>query len=390
MVLFGDKSDLENKIKEAYEILKVEENPSIKLILHNYIGNLYSALSVVSGKKMYPSKRYLFGNINNYRNFIQTTDFFTQSNLENFTFNKEFHQDYFNDVLLTSEILFISKIDENIASYSFESDELSKDDFFLILFDFCKSLGLEKYYEEVISKRRLYKMTKGDDCDNFLGLTTHNPLTGESNIFIDNFSYNFDSLFTFVHELGHCYDLSEFSSKDNIDKYIDYTFRSLYQEVMSRMFERLFLYYLIKNNILTSKAIDKLIDVELINHDYMFSAYAMSLLDDDILLSRRYMKLKRGEFYQMLTKYFECSKDTFCRMVGKPEEFMESVMYSYGDILSMFLQEAVLQEGFDSPLMKKFMNLRTSEFDVSFFEEENLDSSKYQNLFKKEIKLIKK
>lgn len=390
MVEFGKKKDLEKKIKQVFVMLEQEKDPTIKIALYNYIGNLYSALSVVTGKKMYPDKQQVFGSIGNFRKFMRKTDQYLKENMENFVFYKDFHQEYFNDVLLISEENFVTKLDEETAKYCSNTERLSKKEFLTIFHDFCSSLGLEKEYEEIIHDRRLFSMTKGDDYDNYLGLTTHNPLTGESNIFIDHFQYDFQSLFTLVHELGHYYDLKEFASRDTIHDFSDYTFKSLYQEVISRMFERLFLSFLIRKRILLDEATDKLIDVELINHDYMFSAYCFSLLEDDLLLRGQYLDFSGEDLYQSLFKYFNCDKDSFCELVGKPENFMEDVVYSYGDIFSMFLREVVEAEGLNSPFMKKFQKERVKEFDNRFMLREGLNSSQYEGLFQKEIQLIKK
>jgi len=390
MVEFGNQGDLEKKIKEALEMLKHEKDSNTRIILYNYIGNLYSALTVVSGKRMYPDKRKVFGTIGNFRKFMRKTDQYVKENLENFVFYKDFHQDYFNDVLFVSEESFVTRLNEETARYRSTEGKLSEKDFITIFHDFCSSLGLEKEYREIVYDKRLFFMTKGKAYDNYLGLTTHHPLTGESNIFIDHFQYDFESLFTLVHELGHYYDLREFASRDTVRSFSDYTFKSLYQEVISRMFERLFLTFLIKKRIFLDEAIDKLIDVELINHDYMFSSYSFSLLDDDLLLSRKYMDLSREDIYQELASYFDCNQETFCKLVGNPENFMEDVIYSYGDIFSMFLKEAVIAEGLNSPFMKKFQKERTKEFTNQFMLDEELDSSKYGELFKKEIQLIKK
>ena len=390
MVEFGKQKDLEIKIKQTLEMLKHEKKPNTRIILYNYIGNLYSALTVVSGKRMYPSKQKVFGTIGNFRKFMRKIDQYTKENLENFVFYKDFHQDYFNDVLLISEENFVTHLNEETAKYRAKADRLSEKEFLAIFHDFCSSLGLEKEYNEIVRNKRLFYMIRGKAYDNYLGLTTHHPLTGESNIFIDHFQYDFESLFTLVHELGHYYDLKEFASRDTVREFSDYTFKSLYQEVVSRMFERLFLVFLIKNRILLDQAIDKLIDVELVNHDYMFSAYSFSLLDDDLLLSRKYLDLSREDIYQELLGYFDCKQDTFCELVGNPENFMEAVVYSYGDIVSMFLKEAVAAEGLNSPFMKTFQKERTKEFNNHFMLDEGLDSSKYGELFKKEIQLIKK
>ena len=58
-------------------------------------------------------------------------------------------------------------------------------------------------------------------------------------IVINGFEYSLDSMYTLAHEMGHVYDgFRIFDDKDS-ERYLYYNYRSVYLEVIPRIFERL-------------------------------------------------------------------------------------------------------------------------------------------------------
>lgn len=384
MVEFGNERNIRKEIWETLKLITKEKDNITRLALYNYIGNLYSALSVIKGRSMYPKRKKILGDLNNYNKFVKSTDFMMDRFLDNFIKNQEFHQDCFNDLLVGIEDVFIKNISG--AEYSKQSDYFGEDDFLIVFHDFCQSLGLEKIFYEIFEDKRLFKMSKGIDYDNYLGLTLHNPLTGESRILIDSFDYNLDSMFTLAHEVGHYYDLLEFFGRDKNASFVSYTFKSVFQEVFSRLFERLFLAYLINENIMRDKAIDKFLDLEIINHDYIVSSYILSLLDSEYL--NKDMDMDPLKIFKMVSKFFS-NAEVVEEYIGNVEfDLMSDINYAYGDFLSMFLKEEVLAEGLDSELVRKFKEIRNKEFNVDFLLREELIPERYIALYKKEVQLI--
>lgn len=388
MVEFGREKEIRREIKNTLKLIKQEKDNNARLMFYNYIGNLYSALSVIRGKKMYPNERKIFGNLDNYQRFIKRTDFLMDRFTDNFIANQEFHQDYFNDLLVSIESTFMKNIDG--ADYSKQSDYFGEDDFLTVFHDFCQMLNLEDLYYDIFGNRRIFKMTRGKKFDNYLGMNLHNIMTGESKILIDSFDYNLDSMFTLAHESGHYYDQFEFIGRDKINDYVSYFFKSLYGEVIPRLFERLFLTYLIDNNIMQEKAIDKFIDVEIRNHDFLLSSYIMSLLEDRYLVKDRYMNLSDSNISQMVGKYFMNSEVIEDYLRTTRLNLTSDITYTYGDIVSLFLKEEVLAEGLDSTLMKKFNEIRCLEFNTDFFVKEGLSPERYAKFYEREVQLIKK
>ncbi|MCI8460305.1 MAG: oligoendopeptidase F family protein [Bacilli bacterium] len=387
MVEFGTEKDIVKEINETMKMIKLEKNNSTGIALYNYIGNLYSALSVIRGREVYPSKRKIFGSLNDYRRFVKITDFLMDRFNDNFIFYKDFHQEYLNDILVEIEDNFINTLDEEMATYSDESDYFGVNDFCLIFLDFCKSLGLEKFADEILKDGKIFCMTKGNGPDNYLGINLHNPLTGNSHILVHNFDYDLDSLFILVHETGHYYDLSEFDSSFKGTEYINYMFKSVYPEVMSKLFERLLLNFLIKNNIVKEKAIDKKIDAEILNHENILGAYILSLLGDGYLVKNRYMNLSNDRLRELITSGFVNMENLDVEV-----EYLnlnDNVYYAYGSIISLFLEDEVLEDGFNSSLMRRFMDIRSQEFNEKFIEGEELLSGKFSKIYQKRLEIIK-
>ena len=388
-MVLGTAEEIQEKINQVLGLIKEEKNNDVRLALYNYIGNLYSALSTIKGRKVYPNKSKIFGGIDNYRRFIKKTDYLFDVYDDNFIKFKMFHRDYFHQLLLESEKLFVEMINENI-DYRVENNMLSEDDFLTIFHDFLQSIGLESFFDEIIKNGKLFSMNKDRDFEQYRGLTLYNPRTGESNILINGFEYSLDSMYTLAHEMGHVYDGFRIYDDKDIERYLHYNYRSVYLEVIPRLFERLFLDYLIKNNICRDAALDKLVDMEINNHDYLVSAYAMSLFDDKLLKDDRYHSLKPAEVVNIVKEYFsdlESIKELFS---NKYIRLDEEVNYTYGDIMSMFLKEGVQEEGFSNPLFKEFLRVRLEDFNPEFIERHELSSERYREKYIREIKVLRK
>lgn len=357
-------------------------------MLYNYIGNLYSALSVIKGKQLYPNEKKIFGDMENFQRFIKKTDYLMDRYTDDFIAKQKFHQDYFNEILGDIESIFIKDIDG--TGYSKKSSYFGENDFLVVFHDFCQSLKIEKIFFEIFREKRVFKMKKGVNADNYLGLTLHNVLTGESRMLIDSFDYNLDSMFTLAHEVGHYYDQMEFVGSDKIADYVSYIFKSYYGEVISRLFEKLFLHFLINNNIMREKAIDKFLDIEIVNHDYLLSSYILSLLDSQYLEKDKYRKLSDTAIAEMIKQNFINQEVVESYLLNTQLDLMSDITYTYGDIIAMFLKEEVMAEGLEATLMKKFNKIRCYEFNEEFFIKENLSSDKYAEIYEKEVQLIKK
>ena len=60
-MILGTEEQIQEKINQTLMLIKEEKNNDVRLALYNYIGNLYSALSTIKGRKVYPRKDKIFG-----------------------------------------------------------------------------------------------------------------------------------------------------------------------------------------------------------------------------------------------------------------------------------------------------------------------------------------
>ena len=383
----GTEKEILEELDFCFKCLNEEKERDVRFALYNYIQNLLRVLREI-GSNYTMRKSDIFKDLKMYQKFQKQEKLYKKMFNDNFCFFKDFHADYLNDILVRTEPLFYKYIEDN--EYSLENDEFSEKEFLDIFCDFCNKLGISYLFDEVIDGKILSfdrKITNG----NYLGLMIHNPLNGKSHILVDDFSYNIDSMFTLAHEMGHVYDVSFFNSKLNVSKYNDYMYKSLNVEVLSKLFEKLLLDYLIDNNIKKNVVIDRLIDSFIVGHDYLFSLYVLSLLDDRYIDSDRYLDISKERFFNLVSKYFEDKKEVYETIKNNDFLLIDDAVYAYGEIISLFLEDDVRDCSLsNSFLFNKFMDERFLEFSDNFMETNGFSPSKYQELYEKRLKLTKK
>lgn len=383
----GTEKEILEELDFCFKCLNEEKERDVRFALYNYIQNLLRVLREI-GSNYTMRKSDIFKDLKMYQKFQKQEKLYKKMFNDNFCFFKDFHVDYLNDILVRTEPLFYKYIEDN--EYSLENDEFSEKEFLDIFCDFCNKLGISYLFDEVIDGKILSfdrKITNG----NYLGLMIHNPLNGKSHILVDDFSYNIDSMFTLAHEMGHVYDVSFFNSKLNVSKYNDYMYKSLNVEVLSKLFEKLLLDYLIDNNIKKNVVIDRLIDSFIVGHDYLFSLYVLSLLDGRYIDSDRYLDISKERFFNLVSKYFEDKKEVYKTIKNNDFLLIDDAVYAYGEIISLFLEDDVRDCSLsNSFLLNKFMDERFLEFSDNFMETNGFSPSKYQELYEKRLKLTKK
>mgnify|MGYP004531604919 FL=1 len=383
----GSEKEILEELDFCLKCLNEEKERDVRFALYNYIQNLLRVLREI-GSNYTMRKSDIFKDLKMYQKFQKQEKLYKKMFNDNFCFYKDFFADYLNDILVRTEPLFYKYIEDN--EYSLENDELSEKEFLDIFCDFCNKLGIGYLFDNVVDGKILSfdrKITDG----NYLGLMIHNPLNGKSHILVDDFSYNIDSMFTLAHEMGHVYDVSFFDSKLNISKYNDYMYKSLKVEVLSKLFEKLLLDYLIDNNIKKNVVIDKLIDSFIVEHDYIYSLYVLSLLDDRYIDSDRYLDISKDRLFDLVSKYFEDKKEVYDTIKNNDFLLIDNAVYAYGEIISLFLEDDVRDCSLsNSFLFNKFMDERFLEFSDNFMETNGFSPSKYQELYEKRLKLIKK
>ncbi len=373
---------LYRRLQAANNLLKTTNNPNDKIALCNYIGNIYDAISSVGDKKIIVKKKDIFGSNKYHKKFHRKLVKLEDIMLEKFIQDKEFHSSYMGEVCFGVEQLHDDDPEYNVDLYQ----ELSKSDFDDIFFQFMKSINLDGFLEDYLKKSNIYSYKLSDD-NHTLGMTLYNPVNRDVDVLIGDFILDIQALFTLAHEFGHVYDMSLFEG--NTEEYNRYFYQSFYGEVVSKLFERLFLSYMINNNILKEEAQDKLMEVDDNNHDYLLTSYILSLLDEDLIRDSAYSYLSEEELIEVVNKYFNNNISEFVSELDYVD-LQEDFTYAYGDIVSMFIKDSIDKYGFSNELIDEFLKVRSNLFDEEFFREFGMGPDNYLDLYKKELKLLKK
>ncbi len=370
-----DKTHLLYKLKVALSQLNHVKNEDEAIVIMNYIANI---------SMIFNSSEERLLNIDNYRLFINYISKLENQMLENFIKNKDYYTNYLSQVIPLIEKEMV-EFKEGEMSPPTKLDEA---DFYAIFYEFMESLNLASVFDEFIENHNIYSTeTKSDST--MLGFTLHNPLTNDSDIFIGDFNFDIHTMFTLAHEFGHIYDLNY----DRLDakSFNRYFYHSFSTEVMSKMFERLFLDFLIKKDILKEEAKDKLFEMEVINHDFLLASYILTLLDDELLLDSNYQDLSIVELYNKVADNFNAKDNLFTFFLSICKfDVLEDYTYTYGDLLSIVLKDEVLKNGLNNDLLLDFMKKKTLCTGKDIIIDWQMTPEKYQELYKREVQFIKK
>ena len=355
------------------------------MALSNYIGNLCFAIDSIDSLQAVPSEKRLFGSRKNHRKFVKKLDIYGSQMLDHFVIKKDFHSDFLGEVL--------PGVEENFQKLNFDDETssittLDENSFYSIFLDFMRSLKLDYLFDEFIQNHKIYRTIREED-DKLLGFTLNNPITHESDVFVGNFPYDIHTMSTLAHEFGHVYDLS-FTLGD-VEEFNQYFYLSFFGEVIPRLFERLFFQFMIDKGILTDEIKDKVFEFEVINHDYLLGCYILSLINENSFLDNSYQSLSKDELIQKVKNYF-ISEDTIRDFVYNSTGFdvLEDFRYAYGDIVSLFLKEAVEDCGLSNDFVEEFLKIRSGLFSEDFLRKWGMGPENYVQLHEKELQMIKK
>ena len=375
--LFEQLSDAEKSIRSK------NNNSDQKLALANYIGNLYRALICLGCGDLEFDKNISFGGKKNYSKIVKSVNYYSDKLINNYVKDKMFHRMYFYELLpeIEEEIVKMKHIDNRGELF------FSRKDFFDIVFQFMRSINQEELFDKLCKNGNIYSTIIGQDVGN-VGFTLYNPLSGQKDLFIKDLKYNLFDMNTLVHEVGHCYDLSKFDG--DVSKYNKYFYLSFYGEVISRLFERLFLDFLRKRNIAYNGVINKQVEFNLLNHEFLLQAYILSLFNDNFILEDKYLDCDSNEIVEMVKSRF--IDEDFIKIFIEgiiSFDLSEIYNYAYGDIVSLFLFDDVNKNGLDSEMMNHFLKKRSELFNEDYLRECGFGPENYVKLYKKVNKHLK-
>ncbi len=372
------------KLEVAKRQLKNAETREEQMAISNYIYLLDESINLVSpGTEISTYKLYYF----NYKiNELFDKKYFVHEEkmIRNYLEHKEFHSKFF-EILSKKTNHIIHKIEED--EYSGVTT-LTEEEYYNIFFEFMNKLGLAKYFDKYVKARRIYTTSTYLE-NNVLGYILFNPITKDSDIFIGDLEYDIFSMFTLAHEFGHIYDLNNFDK--DIGSYNGYFYRSFNGEAISKTFERLFIDFLIENNILTNEAKDQLFDLINSNYEFLLASYIISLIPDILLINDIYLELSPTKIYKLVERYFS-KKNHIRKFINKCGnlELKETYTYAYGDVYSMFLKDRIKEDNYSLDSLNEFFEIRSELFNPKMLDKLNINTNSYVKLYKKDIELLKK
>lgn len=373
-----------DQLDEAEKNIKSKKiNSDERLALANYIGNLYRAIICLGCGDLEFDKNVSFGGKKNYSKIVRSINYYSDKLINNYVNDKMFHRNYFYEILpeIEDEISNMRNIDSTGELY------FSRKDFFDVVFQFMKSINQEELFNKLYKNGNIYSTIIGQDVGN-VGFTLCNPINGQTDLFIKDLKYSLFDMNTLVHEVGHCYDLSKFEG--DVSKYNKYFYLSFYGEVISRLFERLLLDFLKNKNIAYKEVINKQIEFNLLNHEFLLQAYILSLFNKDFIIKDKYLDCDSSEIVEIVRDKFidEDFIKTFIEGIIS-FDLSEIYNYAYGDIISLFLYDDVNINGLDSEMMNYFFKKRSKLFNEGYLRECGYGPKNYVKLYKKFNKHLK-
>lgn len=304
--------------------------------------------------------------------------------LRNFIENKEFHR-AFLEKIYKRVIRERAKMKKDVYT---GVTELTEDEFYNIFYDFMNKIGLAKCFEKFVKNKRIYTMARGIS-NQVLGYTLYNPITKDTDIFMNDLSYNVFSMTTLAHEFGHVYDFNKFNG--NISDWNAYFYQSFYMEIIPRVFERLFIEYLVENKFYVPEAKISLYDMHKWNYEFILTSYLDTLIPDEYISDGSYQLLSSNRIYRLVEGNFK-RKNEIREFIDECTsiEIRDNFQYAYADIVAMRLKEKIKKNDFDLGVLDEFVKTRGASFDPQIISKLKITPNQYVKLYKKDVELLRK
>lgn len=366
--------------QEAEARLKFTISADEKIFLMTYIDILYDTLARMKQADSLQNTAFL--NFDHYQLYAREMRTYQRKDRMQFLTNRDFYRSYISNLLY-----HIRDDYHNLPSFvpARENGLISQDEYWDIIYSFLKEYHLDLFLDDIRKKQGLHFLEEGEEA----GFALCNPFNGNIDLFIENFHFDIFSMQTLIHELGHAYDFKKF--KGTAGDYNNYYYLSSYTEVLSFLFERLFLRYLARNHIQEERVQNELLRFYELNYLMISSANIYTLLEDKYLRLSGKENITGNEIINQVKHYYK-DQEELNKIVNKMMECDLSLVYRYtlGDVLSLFLCEEVEKNGFLQEFMNDFLEERKKEFSHIFLLDHNASSENYAKLYKKELQLIKK
>lgn len=382
MEIKEDIDGLLERISTASKQIKKAKSSEERIALGNYLYNMYESLVITTYLPIEVTEKAVFGSHKDLQKFSKKAYIDMDRVLQNFFDNRSYHRWMLGNIINNTSEPLNECVDNRYGC----NEQLSKGEFFEIFSDFLKELHLGKEFDKFIKNVGIYAYDGElkEDCGAYM---LHNPLTNEADVFVGDFYYNVNTMSTLAHEFGHVYDFSKY--KGDLHDYNKFLHQSFYLEVMSKLFERLLVEYLINNNILVDDAKDEMLSEKYNGYTTIIASYIGSLLDYDILKKRRQDKYSDEYIYSLIKDNFDESIIDLLKEIPTLD-IRDNYIYTYGNIISMIMKENVNKYGFSNDMIYEMFDRRGEIFSPEFLIKYNVNPDSYTEGYQKELKLLQK
>ena len=384
-IITGTKDDLRQLINGAYQRLRQTDDNMEKYVLVDYLAQLHELESALTGEKSeFDEVRARLSN-SKQRRYMKYMNSLYERLEDEFIKFKKCHQEHF-DAMLTINDDELEDIVDDV--YTSEYSTMPKEEFYEYFFEFLNEYGLEEYFDKLVSGRKIFTRPFNEN-EKYAGSILYDPSKKRASMMLCDFEYTVPYLLTMGHELGHVVDLSKLNKKE-LDTYMKYSYSSVYGETMSMVFEKLFYDFLFRKKYRIDEVKEIYSEFSFEGKNCVLDGYLLSLLDDETIRKLSFDGVSVQDILRDSDGYFTRADELSDYLDGRRLSVWKTPLYAYGDYFSTILKDNVHKEGFDGKLMRKFMGLRTGEFNPDLLEDRGFELSDYQKIYKRDISRLKK
>lgn len=384
-IISGNEHDLRQLIEGVYRRLDYCKDNVERYALIDYLYQLHEAERAMTGKKSVVNEARVFRTNSQARKYTRYIDSLFGKLDDEFIKFKSYHQDHF-DTMLAINDGELEGLEDIVFSDGYKT--MSKEEFYEYFYEFLKEYKLESFFDKFITGRKIFNRPLNED-EKYAGTVLHDPRKKRSSIVLCDFEYTVPYLLTLGHEFGHTFDLSKLSKKD-IDRYMRYSYSSVYGETMSIVFEKLFYDFLFRKKYRLDDLKEIYTEFSFEGKNYVLDGYILSLLDDQSIRNLQFDAVSDEEILKQISPYFTRIDELEDHIDGRSLSTWKTPLYGYGDYFSTILKDSIQHDGFDSRLMRRFMDIRTGGFDPEEIEYGDFGMENYKKIYKKDISRLKK
>ena len=382
-IITGSNKDVRKLIERAYQELGSCDDITKRYALVDYLYQLHELERALGVDGSYLDEVAVLGSKKNARKYnLYIDSLFTRLDEEFIKF-KEKHHEHFDAMLsINDEGL------KDVCDVSFVDayEEITKEEFFEYLYEFLSSYKLEGLFDRIVSDKRFFDRPFNED-EMYAGSVLYDPVLNKSNVVLCGRQYNMPYLLTIGHEFGHVFDLDLLYS-DDYSRYLKYSYSSVYGEVLSITFEKLFYDFLFKKKYHIDDVKEIYSEFSFENKNYVLDTYLLSLLSDGLIRNLDF--LSRKKILREVKSSFERIDEIKLHLEGRKLDTWKTPLYAYGDFMSSILKDSIQQDGFDNELMRKFLSIRDHVFNPDEVESIGFNIDEYGKVYKKDVSRLKK